>query len=282
MNRVAPGGVANAPFQNVTAAGVDVSYDVPDYDPANGIPPNNAAYSTRPLHPPDRLYPAGQVHPVPRGVDLNRNCRTEAYGYDLPPDYFLSNPATGAYFGSGAGSEVETANIEEFLANRGAIAASIDYHSYGKKILLPPEASHNGAVGPDYQALGDALQLLIRPQGPPSVPPDYQLGTPLQAYGFDATGSLIDHMAREFQARAFSIELDPAWDGGSFDGFMLPEDQIITVFEKNIRGALAAISAPRPAGTSQLSVLRRSTKITKTTVQFLRWNVYGRGNGLPA
>ena len=50
------------------------------------------------------------------------------------------------------------------------------------------------------------------------------------------------------QARAFTIELDTAGQPGPGGGFLTQYTQIQTIFEKNIRGALAAIAAPSATG----------------------------------
>jgi hypothetical protein len=131
-------------------------------------------------------------------------------------------------------------------------------------------------VSPDYKALGKTLRQLVRSQ----AARDYQLGNSLDLIGYDGTGSVADYGAQRYHARGFTIELDPVL--GNPDQFQLPEGQIRTVFEKNIRGALAAIAAPRPAGASWSSVRARSNQISAAARQFLAWDVYGRGNRLPA
>ena len=60
------------------------------------------------------------------------------------------------------------------------------------------------------------------------------------------------------------------------NGWLLPEGQICTVFEKNIRGALAALAA---AGV--LSTPTSHEKYVRFVEYFNTWNVYGRGNQLP-
>jgi hypothetical protein len=88
-------------------------------------------------------------------------------------------------------------------------------------------------------------------------------------------GTVMDHAAQRHQSRAFTIELDPALD--AVDAWMLPEDRICTVFEKNIRGALAMLAAatlPNVAGGHQ--------RYVQFVQLFNTWNVYDRGNRLPA
>lgn len=269
LDQVAPGGVPNRPFANVKGPSSDrpwdsVKYDVPTYDP----PPTVETQLSL------------EVNEI--GVDLNRNYTTRYWGYDClveppsggNPTRICYNPMFDSYFGPAAGSEVETRNIQTFLAGAPRLAAAIDYHSYGQCILYPTEAYDGGKVDTAYRRLGEVLHALVKSQGGQS----YALGTPKQAIGYDATGTVIDYMAQQCRARAFCIELDPA---DKDPGFQLPETQIRTVFEKNIRGALAVIAAPHPAATKLGSWKRRAT-ISYSEQQLLSWHVYGRGNQLPA
>jgi len=278
---VAPGGNTNPPFANAQAPppGNLADYRVPDYDFTNHIPPNA---------PPN--YRQTTLANGQTGVDLNRNCGTLAWGYDNPiptvagPVVWIGgDPVHDVYCGPGAGSEVETGNVQQALfnafnaGNPPGLATAIDYHSYGQYILYPSETFNNGGVGPDYSTLGQVLRHLIRSQ----AALDYQLGSPRQLVQYDATGTITDHAAQQYHARAFTVELDPQQvPGGGGPGFQLQENQIMTVFEKNIRGALAAIAAPAaPAGPFQAQLQRLT--IGLSMLQFLTWNVYGRGNQLP-
>jgi hypothetical protein len=241
-----------------------VSYRVPNYDPDGGIPP------AEPRRRNITMRPA-------TGVDLNRNYQTTAWGYSVlfqgwaGPSWQGGNSIDDTYFGTRGGREAETASVTARLVIIGPVAASIDYHSYGKFILYPSEAFNTGAISSGYKALGMALRQLVHTPHQH----DYQLGSPRRLIGYDATGSITDHLAQQYHARAFTIELDPALADVSNpdapDGFLLPEDRICGVFEKNIRGALALLAAPN----------RHAVRTAATTVKFLTWNVYGRGNRLP-
>jgi hypothetical protein len=270
----APGGnrIPNPPFAGThIAPNGQAKYRVPDYDPAHNIPPAG------PANYDERTLIRSCV-----GVDLNRNYGTAAWGYEcmttVNPTDWNYDAAGPSYFGPDRNSEIETLNVVQFLAGPPApmVVAAIDYHSYSKCILYPSEAFNNGAVTPDYQALGVAMQLLIGPLGEV----EYGLGSPRQMIHYDAVGTIPDHIAAHYHARAFTIELDPA-PGAGDAGFVLPETSIRGVFEKNIRAALVAIAAPRPAATNWRSVTRREAKIGRTWFQFLTWNVTGHGNTLP-
>jgi hypothetical protein len=222
------------------------------------------------------------------GIDLNRNLRTQAWGYDglgypsVPPKPGEPEepqpggsgyPPQPGYFGPAAASEAETANLQILLAQASpGIAASIDYHSRGKLILFPSELSYNDGVGADYKMFGVALWSLVRGQGGA----DYLIGTPRELLDADATGTVMDYAAQLHQSRAFTIELDPALTVQN--GWILAEDQICGVFEKNIRGALAAIASP-PGSADTEHARYVYDLIVKV---FTAWNVYGRGNRLPA
>ena len=268
------------PFQNVVNPGGGglASYDVPTYDPDNVLVPP-ADWTNQDLT-------NGVI-----GVDPNRNCTTPAWGFDgqvfppivpVPVPSGASDPTLDPYFGPAVASEVETRNLQAALTHASAapgISVSIDYHSYGGQILYPSETAHNGAVGPDYTVLGMTLRQLISYPGDPA----YRLGTPRQIINADATATIIDRAAQAHQSRAFTIELDP-WNAPGVPlaaaGFQLNENQIMTVFEKNIRGALAALAAPgRPA--NWFTAYFQAFPMAWNMLQFMTWNVIGRGNQLP-
>jgi hypothetical protein len=279
-NGLPPGNNNPPPFQNVMdpGGGFDATYDVPTYDPDNALVP-----------------PAGWTNLDLTnnviGVDPNRNCTTPAWGFDgqrFPPAVVApvpsgaSDPTLDPYFGPAVASEVETRNLQLALAHAAAapgISASIDYHSYGGQILYPSETAHNGAVGPDYTVLGMTLRQLVTYPGANA----YRLGTPREIINADATATIIDRTAQAHQSRAFTIELDPWVAPGvplAAAGFQLNENQIMTVFEKNIRGALVALAAPgHPA--NWFTAYFQALPMAWNMLQFMTWDVVGRGNQLP-
>jgi hypothetical protein len=273
-----PGGLPNPPTQPFANVQPTMKFwtqvDVPDYDPVNGVPPLAA--------------PAAPVGAVPNyqtrtlsngntGVDVNRNMRTTGWGYDPGGDW---NPARDSYFGTAPGGETEAANVQVAMANAaGAIGAAgninvaLDYHSFSRLILYPSEtvfgAGGVGALPMDYQRTGNLLQQLIVD----STGAGYQLGTAGALLQYEATGTVADRAAQQHQARAFTIELDPIgvpWPG--LTGFALPENQIQTVFETNILGALAAIAGP---------VGRPANRAVRNRYQGWAAAVHGAGNQVP-
>ena len=280
IQKLQPGGAGTAPtapFQNVRYRTQPVSlwaqYDVPDYDPAQGVPagavPGVAAGVAN--------YRNHRLTNLDIGVDLNRNMPTMGWGYDCGRlvngvlQYSNWDPADDVYFGTGPGTEPETSNIRQAMIAAAAegiggnLSVTIDYHCYAKEILYPTETAFANHVGALYTSTGQMMQALIRNQVGAGV---YGLGTPLAQIGYNATGSVADYAAIQHQARAFTIELDPGILHP--DGFQLPEGDIQGVFEKNIRGALAAIAAPGNA-----------FQAAQYQNQFTNWNVFGRGSRLP-
>jgi Zinc carboxypeptidase len=274
VNRITGGAGPNVPpFLNVhvpaVPANAPAEYTVQDYNPGAGIPPAPAPLAGRMV----RSLPNNAV-----GVDVNRNYTTLAWGYDSPgPNGVTScwDPADDSFFGPRAGAQAETANAQLIMTNaHPGIATAIDYHSYAMKILYPSETFNNHAIGPDYKTLGKTLRQLIHSQGVH----DYQLGSANARIGYDAVGTMPDRAAQAHQARAFTIELDPA--RGTVNGFQISANDIQDVFEKNIRGALAAIAAPaQPANIHAARVQR--LPILATMLDLMTWNVFNRGNQLP-
>jgi hypothetical protein len=260
------------PFTNVRVpgtAGAAAKYQVPVFEVPLGTP-----LAASPRY--DCPLAADQI-----GIDLNRNLRTRAWGYDglsYPPGRDpeigeTGDPAGDNYFGPAAGSERETANLQVALTSVGlGLVASIDYHSRGQFILFPSEKYYyDGGMAYDYQMLGGVLQSLVH--GPGTF--DYRLGTPRDVLHGDATGTVMDHAAQAHLSRAFTIELDPTQD--DWFAWQLPEDYICGVFEKNIRGALAALAAPLNPH-NDVATRRAYQQILD---EFTPWAVYGRGNQLP-
>lgn len=264
-------GNPNPPFRNVVNLnpGQDAaSYEVPEYLS------NPLTYDTITILP-------GNVS----GVDLNRNYDSPRWGYDTA-NSTEGRPAGCLYFGPDHASEVETQNLQNYMNNLQVMAmtptpfeTTIDYHSYSQAILYPTEAFNTGRVNQNYKNLGMIMQRLIATSFAWTFSYDYSLGSAREVIGYDALGSITDHEAMTYPSRSYTIELDPASDN---PGFLLPEDQIMGVFEKNIRAALAVIAAAGQASTVTAGGLfKRHTITSAGELQFLTWNVFNRGNRLP-
>lgn len=259
----------NTPFRTVRlkpSNNAIAEYEVPTY--STTAPPADPQWRMR------ELPNAGS------GVDLNRNCDTLAWGYDGNADGYNAqyNPERDAFFGPHRGSETETGNNSLILQQGAAsntLAVVIDYHCFGQMILIPSEAYNTGKATADYLALGQVMQYLIAEPG--HMPPPYAFGSVHQVLKIDGTGSFTDRAAQQYPARALAIELDPANTNQGREGFNLNEKKIRMVFEKNIRGALAALAAPGRSGdaNSQAEAIRQAGLVYRA------WNVFERGNRLP-
>jgi Zinc carboxypeptidase len=267
-----PAGLPNPPtppFANVQQGLVWTGFDVPDYNPVGGVPAGAAPGAPLAAAP---TYQTRTLSNGNTGVDVNRNMHTTGWGYDPPPggDW---DPADVTFFGTAPGGETEAANVAVAMAAAagapaGNISVALDYHSYSRMILYPSEqvfgAGGVAAIAAPYTRVGNTLQILIVD----GVGGQYQLGSAGALLGYDATGTVADYAAEQHQARAFTIELDPAHNDPV--AFQLPETQIQDVFETNIRGALAAIEAP---------VNHVANMVTRAT--YLPWAVHGAGNQVP-
>ncbi|HKQ76137.1 MAG TPA: M14 family zinc carboxypeptidase [Blastocatellia bacterium] len=229
-----------------------------------------------------------RFHPddVSPGVDLNRNFPGLKWGYETygtevnnqgEKKTFLAtsgdprnNKAHEAYFGPSTNSENETRAIMHFFTQFGPFLASIDYHSYSKMVLYPEVAKNDG----DVIRMAQCLRELIGNGALDS----YKCGRPSDLL-YPGFSTLMDYsyqsapngpLARK--PYAFTVELDPEY-GNEAVGFDLPEDEILTTFQKNIRGALALIAC---AGKYLVRV-----GTPQCCGQFANWNVFNHGNILP-
>ncbi len=254
-------GKPNPPFKEVQITDTNITYKMPIYksDPLN--------YDTITITPTPEII----------GVDCNRNFNTTYWGYEADVQD-EGKPSGDTYFGPAGSSERETRALSAFVNGLlVGIAASIDYHSYGKDIIFPTEAT----LSDQYKKRGQALQTLIATKLNPSPEEsyEYRLGTCLSLLNYYALSAVDDYMSTEKNSHAFTIELDPKEDN---PGFNLPQEKIMSVFEKNIRGALgliagAAINLDVTAGSWNTQHFINTAFVRR----FANWNVFGRGNQLP-
>jgi Zinc carboxypeptidase len=275
VNSLTNRGAANPPFanvQNLNPAQNIIRYDLPVYGSAP------VTFQTVDIDPTADTT----------GVDLNRNYDTPSWGYSTG-DATDNNgqPPAIDYCGPDRASEDETQNVQTWMTQVQALTGtafetSVDYHSYSQFILYPTEAYDTGLVNQNYTNLGLIMQRLIATGLKWSFTYNYSLGTPIALVKYDAVGTLADHAATRHNARAFVIELDPSSKAPYPGGFALPENQIMGVFEKNIRAALALIAAAGQAsGATAGNIFARHTVTSAAEAQFLTWDVFGRGNRLP-
>lgn len=256
------------PLRNVVEGETRVTYQAPLWPARAGAP----------LDYDNLVIALGEQAPQYIGVDVNRNFNTPCWGYESAAND-EGQPSGLSYFGPNRASEAEAAALIGFLSAH-TVSAAIDYHSFGQCIIYSGEDRQPTAADVSN---GRALQTVICSQLNPSWSDsyDYRLGTVFQMVNYRASGTVADYMALRRNALAFTIELSPKDDGV---GFELPENQIMATFEANIRGALGFIAS---AGRNQDQVVAGGW-ISRHGVAgthygtFATWNVFGRGNRLPA
>ena len=254
------------------------------------------------------------------GVDCNRNFPHPTWGIEsyndrrvaeMPALQHVNNIGyartmsadpndTLNYCGPEARSEPETRAVAGMFDAQ-SFMASIDFHSYSQLILYSDFArgdTFTKWVGGCMQELVDTdTQRALRQAAGQrrilgkrvigignALVPHYRLGPTSMLYS--ASGSVMDYSYQKGPRPAYTIELDPA---NQHPGFLLPETQIRSTFEKNIRAILAMIKCsskdPRH-GTNDVSrgarrigfAIKRPTNCCNT---FSNWDVFGQGNQLP-
>ena len=252
------------------------------------------------------------------GVDCNRNFPHANWGVETYRDNTVAanpiyqtagtvgfartttaDPATTTiYCGPAAGSEPETQAVMGMYDNQ-QFMASIDFHNFSRLILYPDEAREDSFT----RWLGRCMEKLIHTDtrralrqnagqvrragrwwGGQAVAPHYTLSPVSDLYA--AFGSVMHYSYDRGPRPAFTIELDP---NANPPGFELPDNQIQTVFEKNIRGILALIKcAAKDPRTSTAAAIRGARRVgfaikspTSCCSTFNNWNVFGAGNVLP-
>jgi|GEM_PF-2289107 len=252
------------------------------------------------------------------GVDCNRNFPHPNWGVETYNETWIANhgwPASAAtinllrttttdpstpitYCGPAAGSEPETQAVMGMFDNQ-QFMASIDFHNYSQLIIYPDEARedtfarwlgccmekliHTDTRTALRQAAGQTRRMGRWRDGQPVVP-HYRFIPVSELY--PAFGSVMHYSYQSGPRPAYTIELDPT---GNNPGFELPDTQIQTVFEKNIRGVLALIKcAARDPRTSTRSAARGARQIgfairkpNNCCSTFNNWDVFGSGNALP-
>ncbi len=275
-----------------------------DFTPENGYQQNaaNLSYLAAQHNPPAGVQSPRQIDfaliAVTDGADLNRNFPGTKWGYECykkeiddngqvtyrrsasgdPVKDNLNPQERETYFGPFRNSEPETQAVMQLFTGYGPFLASIDYHSFGRMIIYPDKAKNDSNV----PFLAKCLSELIR-NGLNKDEESYEYGETSKIM-YPAFSSVMDYsyqtapqglLARK--PYAFTIELDPNKQLPNTplnQGFNLTEDRIKSTFERNIRGALALIAcAGKPLYPPFTPQACR---------QFAKWDVFFRGNNLPA
>jgi len=165
------------------------------------------------------------------GVDLNRNFSVGFGGAGSS-----GTRRSETYRGPYAFSEPESSALRD-LARRERIALHVDFHAYGQLLLYPWGYTGSPAKDRDrFAAFGDRMaSAMFAPHQTP-----YRLSAAIELY--PAAGTMLDWMYGEVGALSYTIELRPAWPGGS-RGFVLPPEQIRPTCDEGLAAVLALRAA---------------------------------------
>ncbi len=173
------------------------------------------------------------------GVDLNRNWDAQWGG---PGSSGITSSVT--YRGTEPFSEPESAALRDFFIANPNIISSLDFHSYGQKILSPYGYTYD--LPADYDLLmdiGAGMQSEIA-----AVHGElYEVGASAGTL-YQVSGGLKDWAYDDQGVLCYTVELRPI---GS-PGFILPPEEIIPTAEESLAAALYLIDrsiaiAPEPS-----------------------------------
>lgn len=178
--------------------------------------------------------PSGDFEwPTPVGVDLNRNyldpARPEMYrqpgdtpcSYQDDPSHTSDGPRTDTYRGPRGNSEPETQAMQQLVLGRANIQGVVDYHSYGKMILIPwGYKDEQPANLETYQKVGNAMNQALGG--------DYAVQPSMELYPTTGTSSDVFHANGKL---AITMEIGTS--------FQPPAAEIPATVEKMNRANLA-------------------------------------------
>jgi len=187
------------------------------------------------------------------GVDLNRNWDAHWGGPGSS-----GTPSSTTYRGTAPFSEPEAAALRDFFIANPNIVTTLDFHSYGQKILSPYGYTYD--LPADYDLLMDLGNGMASEIA--AVHGEvYEVGAGADTL-YRVSGGLKDWAYDEQGVLTYTVELRPI---GS-PGFILPAAEIIPTAEENLAAALylidRSIAIPEPFTLSLLAlgglaVLRR-------------------------
>uniref|UniRef100_U5EXV3 Putative carboxypeptidase n=1 Tax=Corethrella appendiculata TaxID=1370023 RepID=U5EXV3_9DIPT len=172
------------------------------------------------------------------GADPNRN-----WDFHWHEAGTSSSACSDTYGGEKGFSEIETATLSEYILSlKGKIHTYIAFHSFSQLILFP--YGHSATHAPnhnDLQAIGDAAaKRLAEKYGT-----RYTVGNVYDAI-YPASGASMDwaYGVAEIPL-SFTYELRP---NGGFDGFELPEKEIIPTGEETFASVLTLLEEGKKLG----------------------------------
>jgi len=152
------------------------------------------------------------------GVDPNRN-----WNFKWMVAGSSSDPCSEEYAGPSPASEIEVQNLQNFLGmNNKTIQCVFDIHTYSEDFMYP--YGYAEVYPPDVTKIkalaGQATQAVNAAHGQ-----HFQYGSIIDIV-YPASGSSIDYTRGVLNIDySYAMELRP--DGNAFNGFILPNDQIL-------------------------------------------------------
>uniref|UniRef100_A0AC34F3D6 Peptidase M14 carboxypeptidase A domain-containing protein n=1 Tax=Panagrolaimus sp. ES5 TaxID=591445 RepID=A0AC34F3D6_9BILA len=152
------------------------------------------------------------------GVDPNRN-----WDYKWGVAGSSSNPCSETYDGPAPNSEIEVQHITKFLGDHSKTMVSyFDIHTYSEDFMFPFGYAE---VYPDdrtkIQSVASTAVLAVN-----AVNGENFVSGSITDIVYPASGSSIDYTKGKLKIDySYAMELRP--DGNAFNGFVLPEDQIV-------------------------------------------------------
>jgi hypothetical protein len=152
------------------------------------------------------------------GVDPNRN-----WDYKWGVAGSSSNPCSETYDGPNPNSEVEVVNIIKFLTqHKNTIVSYFDIHTYSEDFMFP--FGYAEVYPQDLTKIRNVATSAVNAVN--SVNGEQFVSGSITDIVYPASGSSIDYTKGKLNIDySYAMELRP--DGNAFNGFVLPEDQII-------------------------------------------------------
>jgi predicted deacylase len=168
------------------------------------------------------------------GVDPNRN-----WNFKWGVAGSSSNPCSETYDGPAPNSEVEVQAITQFLGNHSkTIKSYFDIHTYSEDFMFP--YGYAEVYPSDYDKIRNVASQATAAVN--NVNSEHFVSGSITDIVYPASGSSIDYTKGVLNIDySYAMELRP--DGNAFNGFVLPEDQIIAGASECWAGVQVAFKA---------------------------------------
>jgi hypothetical protein len=167
------------------------------------------------------------------GADPNRN-----WDFHFMEVGASSNPCSDTFAGGKGFSEIETKTLSEYINSiSGNLVAYISFHSFSQLLLFPYGHTKEHAENHnDLQSIGDAAAKALALR----FGTKYTVGNIYDAI-YPAAGGSIDWVKGVANVKlTYTYELRPA--SGSWDGFILPANQIIPTCQETMDSLVALVT----------------------------------------